>query len=159
MVSLNIKILLTILLLPALTRTILAQERPIDQNNVVWNSPSKNAAGSMPCGGGDVGLNVWVENGDLLFYIARSGAFDENNSLLKLGRIRLTLSPNPWKNGRLRQELTLRWATAFSVLGIRVNGVVAEHWEDEPEEIANMVLFLLSQRSRLVNGELVHVDG
>jgi NAD(P)-dependent dehydrogenase (short-subunit alcohol dehydrogenase family) len=59
----------------------------------------------------------------------------------------------------LRQELTLRWATAFSVLGIRVNGVVAEHWEDEPEEIANMVLFLLSQRSRLVNGELVHVDG
>ena len=59
----------------------------------------------------------------------------------------------------LRQELTLRWATAFSVLGIRVNGVVAEHWKDESEEIANMVLFLLSQRSRLVNGELVHVDG
>lgn len=108
MVSLNIKILLTILLLPALTRTILAQERPIDQNNVVWNSPSKNAAGSMPCGGGDVGLNVWVEGGDLLFYIARSGTFDENNSLLKLGRIRLTLSPNPWIDGRWRQELTLR---------------------------------------------------
>lgn len=59
----------------------------------------------------------------------------------------------------LRQELTLRWATAFSVLGIRVNGVVVEHCREEPEEIANMVLFLLSQRSRLVNGELVHVDG
>ncbi|HVW59714.1 MAG TPA: SDR family NAD(P)-dependent oxidoreductase [Puia sp.] len=59
----------------------------------------------------------------------------------------------------LRQELTLRWATAFSVLGIRVNGVVAAHWEDESEGIANMVLFLLSQRSRPVNGELVYVDG
>ncbi|HVW63252.1 MAG TPA: DUF5703 domain-containing protein, partial [Puia sp.] len=108
MVSLNIKILLAILLLPALTRTISAQERPIDQNNVVWNSPSKNAAGSMPCGGGDVGLNVWVEDGDLLFYIARSGTFDENNSFLKLGRVRLTLSPNPWTKDRFRQELTLR---------------------------------------------------
>ncbi|MBN9385877.1 MAG: SDR family NAD(P)-dependent oxidoreductase [Chitinophagaceae bacterium] len=62
----------------------------------------------------------------------------------------------------LRQEMTIRWATAFSVLGIRVNGIVVQHchtWQDESEEIANMVLFLLSQKSRLVNGELVHVDG
>lgn len=37
----------------------------------------------MPCGGGSIGLNVWVENGDLMFYAQRSGTFDENNTMLK----------------------------------------------------------------------------
>ena len=58
-----------------------------------WLSPSKNASESMPCGGGDVGMNVWVEQGDVLFYLSRSGSFDENNTLLKHGRIRLSVSP------------------------------------------------------------------
>lgn len=62
----------------------------------------------MPCGGGDVGLNVWVEGNDLFFYVARSGTFDENNALLKLGRLRLTLRPNPFANGHFRQELNLK---------------------------------------------------
>lgn len=30
-----------------------------------WTSPSHNSMESMPCGGHDIGLNVWVENGDL----------------------------------------------------------------------------------------------
>jgi len=60
----------------------------------------------MPCGGGDIGLNVWVEQGDLLFYIARSGTFDENNALLKVGRIRLHLHPNPL-TGDFTQQLVL----------------------------------------------------
>ena len=59
----------------------------------VWTSPSQNSSESMPCGGGDVGMNVWVEHGDVLFYLSRSGCFDENNSLLKLGRFRISLSP------------------------------------------------------------------
>lgn len=77
--------------------------------NVVWSSQSESAAGSMPCGGGDIGLNVWVEKGELLFYIARSGTFDENNTLLKLGRVRLKLSPNPFDAGSsFKQELVLK---------------------------------------------------
>jgi hypothetical protein len=75
--------------------------------HVVWNTPSRHSAESMPCGGGDIGLNVWVENGDILFYIARSGAFDENNTLLKQGRIRVRLSPNPLEGEYFRQELQL----------------------------------------------------
>ena len=59
----------------------------------VWTSPSQNSSESMPCGGGDVGMNIWVEHGDVLFYLSRSGCFDENNSLLKLGRFRISLSP------------------------------------------------------------------
>src|SRR5579871_1153854 len=78
----------------------------IDRDNIVWEESSHDASGSMPCGGGDIGLNVWVENGDLLFYFGQSGAFDENNALLKGGRVRVRLSPNPLA-GRLRQELVL----------------------------------------------------
>lgn len=84
-----------------------AQQTPIDHYDLVWNGPSRDASGSMPCGGGDIGLNVWVENGDLLFYFARSGNFDENNALLKGGRIRIRLRPNPLA-GIVRQALTLR---------------------------------------------------
>ncbi len=68
----------------------------LDAYDVVWTSQSKNSAESMPCGGGDTGLNVWVENGDLLIYAQRSGCFDENNQYLKLGRLRVRLDPNPF---------------------------------------------------------------
>lgn len=64
--------------------------------SVVWHTPSEDASGSMPLGGGDIGLNVWCEGGDVLFYLARSGAYDENNQLLKLGRVRLRLAPGPF---------------------------------------------------------------
>jgi hypothetical protein len=79
----------------------------INQDNIVWNGASRDAAGSMPCGGGDIGLNVWVEKGDLLFYFGQSGSFDENNALLKGGRVRVRVSPNPLE-GEVRQELRLR---------------------------------------------------
>ena len=60
----------------------------------------------MPCGGGDVGLNVWCEDGDVLFYLSRSGCFDENNTLLKLGRFRIHLS-HPLNMQSFRQQLVL----------------------------------------------------
>ncbi len=81
----------------------------LDTYDVVWTTQSRSAAESMPVGGGDVGLNVWVEHGELLFYIGRSGTFDENNHMLKLGRVRLRLTPSPFAEGaRFRQELKLR---------------------------------------------------
>lgn len=78
--------------------------------SVRWTSQSKNSSESMPCGGGDIGLNVWVENNDILFYFSRSGTFDENNAFLKLGRIRLRLSPNPFTTQDFEQTLTLQTA-------------------------------------------------
>ena len=81
----------------------------LDAYNVVWDSQSTDPSESMPVGGGDIGLNVWVENNELLFYIGRSGTFDENNHMLKLGRVRLKLDPNPFsEGGEFRQELKLR---------------------------------------------------
>jgi len=63
----------------------------------------------MPLGNGDIGLNVWVEdNGDLLFYLSKTDAWDENTRLLKLGRIRVAFSANPFAAGTtFRQELDL----------------------------------------------------
>jgi hypothetical protein len=81
----------------------------MDAGNIVWTTPSKDHNGSMPIGNGDVGLNVWVEeNGDLLFYISKTDAWDENACLLKLGRVRVSLSPNPCAAGAdFTQELDL----------------------------------------------------
>ncbi|MCF7732074.1 MAG: DUF5703 domain-containing protein [Akkermansiaceae bacterium] len=42
----------------------------LDSYNVVWDSPSENAHGSMPLGNGDGGINAWVEpSGDLGLYL------------------------------------------------------------------------------------------
>lgn len=76
--------------------------------NIVWNTQSKNSSESMPCGGGDIGMNVWVEGGDLLLYVARSGSFNEDNALMKAGRIRIKLYPNPFKGKVFKQELHLQ---------------------------------------------------
>lgn len=37
--------------------------------DVVWTTPSQvnGSANSMPVGGGDIGCNVWVENGRCFF--------------------------------------------------------------------------------------------
>ncbi len=95
--------------------------------NVVWNSPSRNSSESMPCGGGDIGLNVWVEKGDLLFYISRSGTFDEHNCLLKQGRVRLRLSPNPFLNASdFQQELKLN----EGYVEVSAGGTTIQLWVD-----------------------------
>ncbi len=80
----------------------------LDQYNVVWTSQSKNSGGSMPVSGGDIGLNVWVESDELLVYMGRAGYRDENGAILKPGRVRIKLTPNPFENATFRQELKLR---------------------------------------------------
>jgi hypothetical protein len=84
-----------------------------EPTNLIWNTPSRDSAGSMPLGNGDIGLNVWVEeNGDLLFYLSKTDAWDENARLLKLGRVRVSLTPNPFRAGQpFRQELDLATGT------------------------------------------------
>lgn len=80
----------------------------VNMYNPMWDSQSTGSDESMPCGGGDIGLNVWTENDEILFYISRSGSFDENNMLLKSGRVRLRLTPNPFTEDNFRQELKLK---------------------------------------------------
>lgn len=86
---------------------LFSQPAELSGYDPVWTTQSVNSSQSMPCGGGDIGLNVWVENGDLLCYVSRSGSFDENNAFLKSGRIRVKLFPNPF-TGSFRQQLVLK---------------------------------------------------
>ncbi len=97
----------------------------IKQYNVVWNAPSSNSGESMPVGGHDIGLNIWVEEGDVLFYIGQAGCRDENGSLLKHGRVRLQLSPNPFaEGGEFRQTLNLR-ESCVEISGTAKDGTAA----------------------------------
>jgi hypothetical protein len=82
----------------------------LDACNVVWDSLGKNFRDSMPIGNGDLGLNVWTEqNGDLVFLIGKDDAWTESAQLVKLGRVRVKLSPNPFTQAKnFRQELELR---------------------------------------------------
>lgn len=73
-----------------------AQESP-PGIEVVWTEPGKGSADSMPLGNGDVGLNVWTEaDGCIRFYVSKTDAWSGNARLLKLGRIRLKLTPDPF---------------------------------------------------------------
>jgi hypothetical protein len=74
---------------------------------VVCTTPSTNALGSMPLGNGDIRLMVWAEtNGDLLLYLGKCDSWDENGRLLKLGRVRLRFSQQPFaKSKPFRQAL------------------------------------------------------
>jgi hypothetical protein len=137
----------------------------LEPYNIVWTTPSKNAGESMPCGGGDIGMNVWVEKGDVLFYLSRSGTFDELNGFPKLGRIRIKLTPNPLDSGTVfRQELKLKegyveiqgtkngqdvtiriWADVFNpVVHVDILGnkkstaeITYENWRQSDRELAN----------------------
>lgn len=60
----------------------------------------------MPCGGGNVALNVWTTRDALLFYIASPDSWD-GQTQVKMGRVRLTLSPNPFSGTEFVQELQL----------------------------------------------------
>ena len=103
----------------------------------MWTTQSLHAGASMPCGGGDIGLNVWVEKGDLLFYLSRSGTFDENNAMLKLGRVRVRVEGQPFDKSDFRQELHLQEGSVV----VSGGGVKITLWVDvfHPVVHVNMV--------------------
>ena len=98
------RVLLSLLLLCSTWLCHAADYKPKDY---VWTTQSRNSSESMPCGGHDIGMNVWVENGDVLFYVQQSGWFDENNTLLKAGRWRIHFDKTPFNGSDFRQTLSL----------------------------------------------------
>lgn len=100
----------------------------LESYQVIWNSPSQDASGSMPLGNGDLAANVWVDPaGDVLLLLAKSDAWDENSSLLKLGRIRLKLHPTPdLSHEPFEQVLRLAQGDIF----IRMGTVALKIWAD-----------------------------
>ncbi|GAH80214.1 unnamed protein product, partial [marine sediment metagenome] len=102
--------LVGLITLISLVTTASIHAASVSDYNVLWNSPSADYNGSMPIGNGDIGANVWVEDGgDLLFYISKTDSWSENARLLKLGKVRVRLNPNPFVKGcTFKQELDLK---------------------------------------------------
>ncbi|HID21990.1 MAG TPA: hypothetical protein EYP14_06270, partial [Planctomycetaceae bacterium] len=111
--------------------TLAQDPRGPQRYNVVWNSPSRDALGSMPLGNGEVGLNAWVEpNGDLAFYIARTDSWGDNGRLLKVGRVRVSFDPCPPTSEQFRQELQLQDATLVACWGKAGERLTLRLWVD-----------------------------
>lgn len=83
--------------------------------NVVWDTPGKDCADSMPTGNGDIGINVWTDKkGDVMLYLGKTDSWDENGRLLKVGRLRLHFEKSPFlKPKNFRQELSLAESAVF----------------------------------------------
>lgn len=124
-----------------LCTTVYSQNKSdLNANNVIWHSPSENSLGSMPAGNGDLGINLWVEkNGDLLFYLSKTDAWNENSRLFKLGRVRLSLSPNPFTDGNnFIQELKLSDGIIHIEGGSKKNPVSIDVWVDANHPVVEM---------------------
>lgn len=141
-----------IIVLLLVFQILVAQPQTLKQYNLFWESQSLNSSESMPCGGRDIGLNVWVENGDIFFYIARSGTFDENNSMPKLGRVRIKCLPNPFDGKIFRQELNLETGS------IIISGQNGSHttevqiWVD----VFSPVIYVETESSQKINIEAIY---
>jgi hypothetical protein len=112
----------------------------VSQYNVEWDAQSKDATGSMPLGGGNLGLNVWVENDDILFYIGHSDSRLENQKLIKLGRLRIKLNPTPFKK-KFSQQLNLL-QSCILIKGETENGkpVTVKLWVDSYKPVVHAEL-------------------
>ncbi len=93
----------------ALGNPLMAKEPTLADYDVSWRSPSADAAGSMPIGNGEVVLNAWVEakTGDVMILIGRTDALSEISRILKVGRVRVKLSPSPFLGTDFEQRLAL----------------------------------------------------
>jgi len=116
--------------------------RNLEKYNVVWNSPSRDAWGTMPTGNGDISLNVWVEkSGDLLFYIGKTDSWDDNSRLLKVGRVRVKINPNPYLSTKaFLQTLRLGDATIDVRYGEGDELVNIKVWVDAQHPVIHVLV-------------------
>lgn len=109
----------------------------MDRYDVVWDSPSPDHHGSMPLGNGDIGINAWIEeSGDLVFYISKTDSWGDNGRLLKLGKVRIQLSPGPFvPSGPFSQRLSLIDATMHVQFGSGNSAIVLRLWVDANQPV------------------------
>ena len=129
-------ILSLVFLLPALLG---ARELPkdvlrnLEAYNVVYHNMARNgSADSMPLGNGDITVNAWVEESrDLMLYIGKQDSWSEAGRLLKVGRVRLRMDPNPFtEDTRFTQTLNLSDGCIDISAESAVGNVTVKLWVD-----------------------------
>ena len=83
---------------------------------------------------------MWVEkNGDLLFYLSKTDAWSGNGRLLKIGKIRLSLSPNPFTEDKpFVQKLILADGLIHIEAGEKNNSISIDIWVDANNQVVEM---------------------
>jgi alpha-L-fucosidase 2 len=134
----KIKVLTTLLLVPVTLFCLIScktiiREKPsettqFDKYNVIWESPSKDASGQMPMGNGDIAAGVYaIEGGDLYLLLSKNDAYTSHGDIFKTGRVRVSLSPNPFVKGKpFRQTLDIETGSIL----LEANGVQLRIWAD-----------------------------
>jgi alpha-L-fucosidase 2 len=105
-------VVLVMIVCAACAATVSASTKPhhlVSGDDVTWTALGRDENDSMPVGNGDLAANVWTEqNGDLVLLVAKSDAWTELGKLVKLGRVRIRLGPNPFVgDGEFTQTLRL----------------------------------------------------
>ena len=121
--------------------TTMQAAEPSSEMSVTWTTPGKSAADSIPLGNGSLGINLWVEgDGDLLFYLSRNDAYSEVSQLCKVGKLRVSLSPNPFAAGApFKQELKLDQGVCEITAGPPEKSVTLKVFVDSDAPVIHVV--------------------
>jgi alpha-L-fucosidase 2 len=109
--------------------------------NVRYDRMAKNgSAESMPLGNGDITVNAWVEEShDLMLYIGKMDSWSEATRLLKVGRVRVRLSPNPFtEDCTFSQTLDLADAAVVVEAKSKVGNVKIKIWVDANQPVVRL---------------------
>ena len=146
---------LSLLSLSSLSR-LSAEEQPtpkwLDQYDVTWTTPSRDASGSMPLGNGATSLNAWINPaGELECYLGRTDSWGDNGRLLKVGKFRITLDPPPPVTGNAYAQdlpqLPRCWADAIGAF--ETSPLIARIL---PDELVRNYLLTKRQEMRYYDG-------
>uniref|UniRef100_UPI00404A6F2E DUF5703 domain-containing protein n=1 Tax=Cephaloticoccus sp. TaxID=1985742 RepID=UPI00404A6F2E len=113
--------------------------------DITWNTPGHSSADSLPLGNGDIAANIWTDqDGDILFYLSKTDAWDHLSRLIKIGRLRISLKPDLLDEGKFEQRLSLADASILVTNGsTKVRLWMDAHWprlvvevtSDEPVDV------------------------
>jgi alpha-L-fucosidase 2 len=133
----SIPIVLILLSLTAIATAAPSDGNPlIAGNDVIWMTLGTNENDSMPIGNGDLTGNFWTEqNGGIVLLIAKTDAWSENGQLLKLGRVRVDLDPNPFTNSASFTQ-TLKLETGD--VELRAGSNFARIWVDANNPVVHV---------------------
>ncbi|MFH0947200.1 MAG: DUF5703 domain-containing protein [Planctomycetota bacterium] len=121
--------------------SLFGQETAPERHDVVWDSPSADAGGSMPLGNGEISLNAWVEpDGALVFYIGRTDSWSDNGRLLKVGRLRVTTDPPLPVSRRFKQRLSLGEGAMVVRCGEGDEAVTLRLWVDAHHPMVHVTI-------------------
>lgn len=119
------------------------QKKPVQTQNsfiakrtVSWTTLGKDENDSMPIGNGQFGANVWTEqNGDLLLLLSSPDTWTETGKLVKLGRVRVKLSPNPFVGAT---DLTQSLKVESGTIEIKKGADILTVWVDASNPVLHV---------------------